>query len=511
VEEREIDLLDLLLNILLHWRGLIAMMLVGGILLGAYGYIKSDKEARALQAQYDEQKELLEKAEAEANTENAEDEENVSKLSQRLLEEKMTATQISNVLSVISNEELMADKLDYLENSILMQLDADNVPEEQIVFAVTSDDEENAKLIALAYEDILTGNGLCEYLADQFNISQSAVDELYYVRYSTNRFSSGTNSFSISVIYPDKNICQKMAQAVIDYANEQTEVLMRHLGTHELVVLGQYYSETTRTDLINTKKTYMSDIINLDTSIAKAKDAFTDAEVAYYNCLSNSKMDPNKDDEDEEDNAQEDVDSAVDLPEVVPAHISVKYILLGAVLFAFLYACIIAAAYIFDNRLKLCDNMQALYKIPQLGRIEQQSENKVRPLQAVDNWLIALWNRNKRMFSVDEAVNLAAVAVKIAAGKNELDSVSLIGCNMKNGSMMICEQIKNYLQKEGVTVNILDNVLYDAGAMEELDNAPAAVLVENVASTLYSEIEEELALLKRQNIKTLGGIIVSIK
>lgn len=497
MEEREIDLLDMLLNILLHWRGLAALMLVGGILLGAYSYVKSDKDAKALQAQADEQNELLE---------NAGDEEDVLALSKSLLEEKMTAAQIANVLSVIANEEFVEEKNDYLNNSIWMQMDANSIPEEQIVFSVVADDMETANNIALAYENILTGNGLGEYLADKFNIAQPAVDELYYVRYSTNRFYTGNSTFSMSVIYPDEDICKEMAQAVIDYANLQTETLEMYLGTHELVVLGQYYMDTTNAGLINTRKTYKSDVINMEVSIAKAKDAFSDEEVAYYNSLTNSKMAIN-DDKDEDESEEE----TTDLPVIVPAHVSAKYVLLGAVLFACLYACLIAAAYIFDNKIKMCDNIQTLYNIPQLGRIDQEHGKKGKPLQFIDNWLIALWNRNKRVFSVEEAVNLAAVAVKIAARKNEADSVSLIGCNMKNGSMQICEQIRNYLQEEGIAVDILDNVIYDAEAMEKLDNSAAAVLVENVASTFYSEIAEELALLKRQNINTLGGILVSVK
>lgn len=72
-----------------------------GILLGAYSYVKSDKDAKALQAQYDAQSALLE---------NVEDEKDVLALSQSILEEKMTAAQIANVLSVIANEELVNEK-----------------------------------------------------------------------------------------------------------------------------------------------------------------------------------------------------------------------------------------------------------------------------------------------------------------------------------------------------------------------------------------------------------------
>ncbi|MCD7836894.1 MAG: hypothetical protein LUG83_09675 [Lachnospiraceae bacterium] len=498
MDEREINLADLLLNILLHWRGLILLMLAGGILFGAYSYISSDREAKALQKEYDEQNAMLEEVE---------DEEDVFALSQRLLEEQMTKTQIANVLSVITNEELMAEKNSYLESSVLMQLDANNVPEEWIVFAVLADDSTAANNIALVYENILSGNGLNEYLSDKFNIAESAVDELYSIKYATNRFYLGTNSFSMAIVYSDKDTCQSMAQAVIEYAASQTAELKEYLGEHELVVLGQYYSESTNTSLLNTKKTYVNDVMTLETAIAKAKDAFSDEEVAYYNCLSSSKMTLKEDEEEEIDETE----SELDIVTVVLAHISVKYVLLGAVLFVLAYACLLAAIYVFDNRLKRCDNMQEIYKIPQLGCIELRTAGKRKPLQFVDNMLNGFWNRNRRSFSVEESVKLAATAVKIAAVKSEAAYVSIIGCNMKNGSLDICEQIKSFLANEGIRADILDNVIYDAEAMERLTDSSCAVLVENVASTLYSEIDEELALLKRQNIKALGGIIVAVK
>ena len=498
MEEREIDLKDLLLKILLHWRGLIALMLVGGSLMGAYSYVKSDKDARALQAQYDAQNALLEEVE---------DEEDILALSQSLLEEKMTAAQIANVLSVTENEELLREKNDYLNNSVLMQIDANHVPESQILFAVTADDLENANSIAIAYENLLTGNGLTEYLAGRFGLEQTAVDELYSVRYGTNRIYSGNNTFSMTVVFSDEKTCREIAQAMIDYAKDQTELLRETLGDHELVVLGQYYAETVNIGLLNTKRTYAGDVITLENTIAKAKDAFSDEEVAYYNCLSDAKMEVNEDEE----IVPEDEGDTVETQPVTPAHVSAKYVLLGAVLFAFLYACVIAAVYIFDNKLKMCDNIQTLYNVPQLGRIEQKGKKKAKPLQAVDRWLIALWNRNRRSFSEEEEINLAAVAVRIAAKKSGTDSVSLIGCNMKNGSLQICQQIMDSLQKEGITVKILDNVIYDAEAMEQLDQMPAAVLVESAASTFYTEIAEELALLRRQNIKPLGGIIVGVE
>ena len=46
---REIDLLDLLMVILLHWRSMIIVMLCGAITLGGVSYLKSNQDIQRQQ------------------------------------------------------------------------------------------------------------------------------------------------------------------------------------------------------------------------------------------------------------------------------------------------------------------------------------------------------------------------------------------------------------------------------------------------------------------------------
>ena len=117
-------------------------------------------------------------------------------------------------------------------------------------------------------------------------------------------------------------------------------------------------------------------------------------------------------------------------------------------------------------------------------------------------------NRNKRKFSEEEAVKLAAAAVKLNVERDALHSVYLIGCDMKERTVSVCEKLTESLGRDDIQVNVLNNVLYDAQAMSNLENAKGVVLVERAGSTLYDEITQELELLNRQGIKVLGGIIV---
>lgn len=83
-----------------------------------------------------------------------------------------------------------------------------------------------------------------------------------------------------------------------------------------------------------------------------------------------------------------------------------------------------------------------------------------------------------------------------------------MGCSLSAGADVVCESLKAALEKEGITVTVLDNLLYNAEVMEKVETMADVVLVEKAGSTLYNEIASELALLKRQEITVLGGIIV---
>ncbi len=193
--------------------------------------------------------------------------------------------------------------------------------------------------------------------------------------------------------------------------------------------------------------------------------------------------------------------------EVIPAHVEVKDVLMGAVLFAFLYAGIFAVAYILDNKIKLCDNLEKLYQIPQLGKIPEAGSGKKKLFSFVDRRIRAFGNRGMRKLTGEEAVNLAAVSVRLIAQANNLTSLSLIGCNMTEDTLADCKRLEQLLDQEGIAVTVLNNVLYEETAMEQLGWVEAAVLVERAGATFYSEIDQELALLYRQNILVLGGIV----
>ena len=187
--------------------------------------------------------------------------------------------------------------------------------------------------------------------------------------------------------------------------------------------------------------------------------------------------------------------------------ISIKYVILGMFLGAFIYLFVFFMRYVFDHKLSASDSLQELYDIPQLGLIPQQESKK--PFAFIDRWILSLNESGGRRFTRAEAMRLSAAAVKMAAAKEETGKICLVGCGLAGQSLEVCETIKEELAKDGIQTEILNNVLYDAQAMCSLEGIDAAVLVERAQSTLYTEIGKEKELLRRQGITILGGIITA--
>lgn len=491
MQTREIDLLDMIADVLSHWRGMIVALVLGAVLLGGVSYTRSFRTVQNTQ-----QQESVEQDEATVQTQ-------LSRLEQSL-DDKSRAT----VLTVVDDEKEYDLKKTYSENSIYMQLNPLQTVQTELIYQVqTADGSMDGQLGAL-YTSLLNNVGLYDWVAQQTGIEAGYVGELISaetvssltIQSKTEKLqqemSLGTNCVKVSVIQSDAEACQKLAEAVKAYISEEQKQLNNELGTHALILVSETTGSVMKKDLMDEQIKCRNEIASLQSTIATAKADFTEEQKQYYELLTWEEA------EHSEQPAQN--VTAEENPVPTPA-VSKKYVLLGAVLFAFVYAAVICMVYIFNTKLRESDELQSIYGIPQIGLVIRESGRKKVFL---DKWVDSLHHYGKRKFTAEQSMELAFAAVKITAVKNGLNNICLMGCNMSAGADKVCESLKAALEKEQISVSVLDNVLYDAEAMEKMDAMQGAVLVEKAGSTLYNEVAGELELLKRQDITVLGGIIV---
>ena len=482
MQTREIDLLDMITDVLSHWRGLIVALVLGAVLLGGVSYVRSFQTAQSAQ-----QQESVVQDEATVQAQ-------LSRLEQSL-DDKSRAT----VLTVVDDEKEYDLKKTYSENSIYMQLNPLQTVRTELVYQVqTADGLMDGQLGAL-YTSLLNNVGLYDWVSQQTGIEAGYVGELISAETVSSltiqwqqAMSLGTNCVKVSILQSDTEACQKLAEAVKTYISEEQKQLNNELGQHALVLVSETTGSVMNKDLMNDQIKCRNEITSVQSTIATAKADFTEEQKQYYELLTW---------EQSEQSAQN--VTAEENPVPTPA-VSKKYVLLGAVLFAFVYALVICMVYIFNTKLRVSDELQSIYGIPQIGFVVRESGRKV----FLDKWVDSLRHYGKRKFTAEQSMELAFAAIKIAAVKNGLNNICLMGCNMSAGADKVCESLKAALEKEQISVSVLDNVLYDAEAMEKMDAMQGAVLVEKAGSTLYNEVAGELELLKRQDITVLGGIIV---
>lgn len=487
MQTREINLLDMIADVLSHWRGMIVALVLGAALLGGVSYMKSLRTVQNVQ-----QPETVVQEETTA-------EEQLTQLEQSL-DDKSLAT----VLAVVDDEKEYDLKKTYSENSIYMQLNPLQTVQTELIYQVQTADGSMDGQLGTLYTSLLNNVGLYDWVAQQTGIEAGYVGELISAKMVSNltimskEMTLGTNCVKVSILQSDAETCQKLADAVKAYISEKQKQLNDELGQHALVLVSETTGFVMNKDLMDEQIKCRNEIVSLQSTIATAKADFTEEQKQYYELLTWEEAEHSEQPEQPSQNA-----TAEEYPVPTPT-ISKKYVLLGAVLFAFVYAVVICMVYIFNTKLRLSDELQSIYGIPQIGLVVRESGRKV----FLDKWVDSLRHYGKRKFTAEQSMELAFAAIKIAAVKNGLNNICLMGCNMRAGADKVCESLKAALEKEQISVSVLDNVLYDAEAMEKMDAMQGAVLVEKAGSTLYNEVAGELELLKRQDITVLGGIIV---
>lgn len=484
--EREIDLVDLIVDILSHWRGLLVCILAGALLLGGFSFVRSYQSTGAAQNK------------GGLSGETISPEEQL-----QALEELLTDTEKMAVSTVLDDEQEIAKHQQYVEDSILMQMDPYHIPKRELIYKIQMDDMGQSYMLSTVYADLVNGVGILQWVEEQTGISSASADELISgegktritVLNGAQETESGSDCLKVTIIHYDEKECERLAQCVKDYVDQQHKLLARELGEHEVVLLSESAGIVMDTSVRDLQISYSNTKINFLINIAKSKEAFTEDQQVYYALLKNEYEAPKAESEPEAEPA----------PAAAKPSVSVKYVVVGAVLFAFIYAGVIFVIYVLNGKLRTVDELQRLYNISQLGLIVK-AEGKKQFF--IDRWIASLRNRNKRQFTREQSLDLAAAAIKISAGKQELDTVYLMGCDLKAGADVVCRELKERLAKENIAVRILDNVLYDAETMEELESAKGIVLVEKAMSTMYNEILNELELTSRQGIEILGGIVV---
>lgn len=509
-KEREIDIKEAIFDCLLHWRWAILLMIIGAVLAGAFGFYKSYKGDVA-------------KAEAEEMTA-------ADYLAQIQEEEKadnkviIKKQELATIEQTINLNEYLYKTQGYRDFFNYSNFDVNNVPTYEYIYAVKADDMKSSSDLVDEYSFYLDSNDFSEYVKSNTSVKEDYLKDL--VKWSkSDATDKNTLQFKISdtdpmclfrvqVIYKDEETCRALADAVNEYVISVSKALKKESVKHEFICLNEGFSYKYNNDLVNVIKNANDTYVNNSIIIGKNVDAFSEEGRKYYD-MRLTELEVREEVARVQNltggEPQIDIEIATDpkagkVKSVIKSII--KYALVGAVGFAFVYfACIVVFKYVLSNKINAGDDLAALYGVTLLGEVNG-TKNKKKFLGFIDKLLIKLRDANKRTFDLDKSIEITSGAVKLAADKNELKEIIAVGSdlsNIKDLSSKLYDKLAS-----NVKVVELDNILYDAENLSKVSGKKGAIIIAVIGNTMHDEIAREIEILKSQEINILGIVTVNV-
>lgn len=472
--EKEIDLRDLMFYCLKKWRWIAAAMIITALLAGAYKY-------RSVVLANEQ------KMEAEKLKEQEGDKEDV------IINPNIVYYQNA----ITKGEEDIKKKDDYLNNSVVMQLDANHLQTGTLSFYLNVEEEDTNTLDALvsAYRAYITDGRLAEQLHEEdTDISKT---DLQYLIAFTNRKIDYTlpeesavfnwpekNVFQVQLTAPNAELCSTWLRtaetAIIEYSGE----LQEDISGHELRLLASSLTERMDQNI----QTYQTQVLtDYTTAVKNLQTLRNDLETVR---------------------SEEGETIVVNETTVMeePVNVAVKFSVMGALIGAAMAVLFLAISYVMGGKLQNIDAFENEYGMKLLGRISAPDFEK-KWFGFLDRFI---WKLEEGVFADiprEEQMKIAVSNVKSAISKSEnVKKIMLAGTIAEKETADIYNQLKKEIK--GIQFSEYRQIVFNALALEEVDTYDAVLFLEKKRISASKLIIQERAQVVSRNVPVLGTVVL---
>lgn len=530
MEEREIDLKDLIFSILYRWKRLLIAGLIGLVILGGFKLYKSEKArvAAGTEAKLDNaaSENLMKKqreiraAEVKITGKKAE----IAKCETAINNDEANAAGAENNLDTLKEQieqqkKKVAEQERYLDESVLMSIDPYNEPAVRTTYQVVlrGDSEDNAMLvrdpadeIAAAYTLNLSVKEAMEAIADKFGFDVRYADELYSV--STDY---DANTVTVISCGTDTEMASSINEAVCKVIESRKDSLSERYWYHSL--------SRQKTEELTLLDTNLADVQNSRRdallSARSGLESYEKTLESTYAAIENNKADIEiqkariTDFENDIRELEEDIAiMSAELPgleaklyTVLPSKTNsvknaVKYGLIGFIAGMIVLAGVYCVIYILSDAMHTADEIKACFNIPQLAVFSKKCTKKTN---VIDKWIAKLEGKQKKISDEDTLKGVAASVESLAAAGS---NVVLLGSKAGKSLVSFADSLNEYLPAVHFSP-VADNDA-TAESIKKLSTADAVILVEERNASSMRAIAAEIEKTKMFGRKILGYIVV---
>lgn len=496
--EKEVSLAELLSYCLRNWRWVVVSMITLAALAGGYKYLSVQNSNQL-------KRETLER------------------LGNGTSEEVTINPNVQFYqLAMKKSEENIKKSNDYLENSVIMQLDSNHLQTGTLSFYLDFQEDDNNTLGALltAYKSYVNDGGLVEFLYEE-NGNISKYELQYLISFSSDKieidpinidvFNSSEQSsigqlltefmstlesfqiqmplskqhvFQIQIIALDEDMCElylkRAEEAILNYS----KILQTDLSEHNLRLLS-----STQIEQINPNIAYYQRQI-LKEGIMEIKD--------LRSLRSDLERIIN------EEGQYITVNPVPTLEE--PISSTVKFMLVGLVIGALLAGFLLMLFYLVSNKLQNTNRFEREYGIKLLGHITMELGCK-RWFGFVDHWVYQLEEGAYANLSIDEQIGIVVANIKAVICENEsLKKVMLVGTISEKDVNTLCTILTEKIGN--IEFSSYKQIIISAASLEELKDYDGVLFIEKRGVSISKFIQGEIELVSSRKVDILGAVVL---
>lgn len=531
-DEVEIDLLDLLKQCLIQWRVIVVCAIICAFALSGVKYVKDVRAAKAATA------EALEKAK-EATDEIEQEESGLSKKDLKELQVKakvarlrLTSEEANAVDVSLTSEKYMLQMNDYMEHSLLMQVDPYNERVLNLQYYIEGISPEKATILCESYTKQLTRGTYVANIGDALGCESGTDDryirELFSVSYSGSSQSDAQVAvvpiLNMSLVIPDgvpgvRKTDPNDCVAAIDQSVAALQAeLSESVGPHLIHRISAFNTEEVDFGLRSNITSNKSYVVDMQSSLKSTYSSFTDDQKAVFDAgLAELEKEYNyshrtvkEDEEDTEDTVEEDDAAAtIEQPSFSP-----KYFLLGLLVGIFLYICLYLIIIALRGRVLTSDELASYIRRPAFGESHAYEGRAGKGLRRF------IWDRRvfERIYadSLASKPELAAgaaakIATAVAMKEQPMKTITLLSLEEDTAtvaSFITAIQTDFHKNNADITMNTAVHSPSDiAMNAEVVASLGSVILVAQRSRTKRKDVGAFLALAREFDIDVLGSVV----
>lgn len=455
--EVQVNIKDLFCYILKQWKCLLIACVIGGVCLSGVFLVMELKNRAVIENPLDAI---------------GEPEIDLDKLRATLTEEDAIEAEqaLEFYLTSEKNYELLKE---YVANSIKYRIDATHTPTYRVVYAIEGLSKSGNTDIQYEIFTILSNwikgeeviNSICEK-ADM-DVDAIYVQELLGVQYSED-----TNCITISVIAPDKDMCEKLEAAVKSEIEQEIEELRSNYKTLSVSLLSEVYSVELNTYIQSAQYSQLAQLHSMKSVLTAYRFELDEKQQVYYDALY-------------EDFLQEEAEEAEKEEEIIPNVVvegplfSVKIAILGALAGALVIVFYLMLKYLLSDTLKVKEDLSETF-----------GQRVFCELSKKDDLALLVHN------------------IGFIGKKNAVQKLLLTGTYTDEDTERLKEQLKEQLKGD---IEIITRTAFESNHLEStnlLIECDAIICVERIGKSSYKKIESTIEACEYYETALLGFVVL---